>query len=446
MESILENCSAVIVLNSERDGLDDAVAFKDSLSEIGINCLIFVTCELGYHRNNVISLFDYFLIHDLSSEKLCPYQVELDDHYALSCCTNGDSWIYDDHKVDVSAGYIRVDKNHRLEKVNYYSKPGLIKSEDFYNEYGRLQHRDLYDKDKKLIIRTYFDDEGREIIVENWRNAHIKLLDNGKYHFFNWRGDFAVYLLKKLGFKNQPIMFTSFNPLNKAICSAFDSDNNILFYPSSKEVFENIAEEFHCKHVISDKKIDMNVDRLNLIHLSRLYEQNYENKQSLSCIMYVGHNSFIRAQRLVKNLPYLDFSIIIQEEDVLNAVNLGAFENVTIYQTDLYLRLSDIVTQLSKTCSIVINLDGLLDGFMEELFISGQVLFTLSNEISGSKFVLSSHKCQTVGKLIKEMLLIKSTKDGLQRDLQKQYDSVCFSNFEDYKQFAALLKSGRKDE
>lgn len=396
-------------------------------------------------HDNAISIFNYFMKDsDLNACPINPISLPIKEDYPISCCANGAAWIYSSDENRLRAGHIDVDPDTLgIDSVRYYSASDMYTDHrrmitDVYDEHGRKLFRDLHDPTgKKILIRTYFDPTGKEILVENYASANITLNADGIQKTFYGRSHFALYVLKKLGLKNKPVIFHSIYSTTEYICN--NDQKNILLWPNlntnkPSELERALLDhqKFGCSCMITrpDQKIETDIPTYPA---GRIFEFKRENRMTGTALIYATNHTAKTMLSVVKSLPMLKFHVIFSDQDNTDdsepLIEFRSHPNVTLHQIDSCSQIPDEIIRryLLQDCDIAILTDPSLISIETDLFLNNTLLFSLCNCMYLWDHVLpeNQYPSRSVSSLIAKLMFLYTviSPEKIKRLIEKQQNN-----------------------
>ncbi len=387
----------------------------------------------GFLPNDTTSLFGSFLGKEEVGIPRYFNQIEVPDYWEIAG-TNSNAKIYDMNKERARIFYAEPAHKRHIKVVDWLDDKGVVRVSDHYNKRGRLYAKTTFNAKGKKVNKSYFDISGKEIIVRNFVTGDIILNDGEIVRIFKTLQKFVEFFIKKNKFEENRIFYNSLStPFFVSHNLESKHNQDVLFWnePIGEEIPGNMkiilesnsprTTKIMVQRKDAYEKLIKLSDKKDMIEkLGYCYDFKKENGYDKQVLICTNSDNIAQCTKFVENLPNMHFHIAAITEMSSKLMNMGSYENVTLYPSVKM----DIVKDLFKKCDFYFDINHGTEilSAVWTAFLHNHLIFAFKETIHNNSYIADNHiySVNDVDKMIAEIKEICDDKPKIDEHLKMQ--------------------------
>lgn len=430
--------------------LSESKKLHTSFKLAGKNCPVVVIDSDGFLPEDVTSVYEYFLGQFKVSENIPGKpryfnQITVPEYWEISG-NNSSGKVHNLNKERARIFYAEPAHKRLVRVVEWYDERGIVRSSDHYNRYGALYARTIFNAKGQRVNKSYFDGLGKEVIVENYVTKDIVLNDGDMVRIFHSKTEFVCFFMKKLGYENKRIFFNTLSiPFFVSETLGGDVKGDVLFWhePVGDEIPGNMRMILDGKAKRTtgikvqkrksyEKLVELGASKDVMQQLGYIYPFEKENRNSKNVLICTNSDNIAQCEKLVSQLPELQFSIVALTEMSSKLMDMEKYKNVHLYPGA---KMSTI-EELFKKCDYYfdINHQNEILSAVQKAFLNNHLIFAFKETIHNAEYVALEHiyEEKNVEQMIKDIKEIVSQDEAVNKHIEMQHSFALLENERNY--------------
>ena len=365
-----------------------------------------------------------------------------------SSTTSGEVYKYEDLRGKLFYASPKYLRNIRI--VDWLDRQGKARFSDHYDQYGHRFAQTILDEQERLLLRIYYDREGRERIVENFRNGLILCKQEGKQRAYRSRTEFVASFLLKQGADKERVLLNTLGAgffALKGLRSSYPlsgGEKDVLFW--QEELGEEMpgpllsaieGREFPLQVAVQNRQayerlLRAGVSEASVTKIGFCYPFARKSEGRRKVLIFTNSDQVVHLSELADALPQLTFYVGAITEMSQRLLSLGQRENVRLFP----------VMRIEKAASLLAECDFYLDinrggeilNAVEEAFLQNMPILAFSQTLHNPRYV--SPTCIFEEEEVEEMVefLAEAVRDAsfMKNLIQNQREYAMAAEGEDY--------------
>lgn len=372
-------------------------------------------------------------------------EITVPDYWEISG-TNSNGKVHDLHQERGRIYYAEPLHKRQVRVVDWCDDRGKVRASDHYNRYGALYARTVFNKKEQKVNKSYFSADGKEVIVENFVTGDIILNDGNEIRIFRTKTDFVRYFLERAGFLNSRIFFNSLS--TPFFVSQRLNDNgkgDVLFWqePIKDEIPGNMQiilrrqatrteKIFVQKRQSYDRLLALGANADIVEKKGYIYSFERENRHGREALICTNSDQIEQCREIVSALPQMHFHIAALTEMSSKLMDMGTYENVTLYPCVKTAVLDDLFGRCDWYLDI--NHGGEIVSAARRAFLNNQLIYAFQNTLHNGDLVAESHiyAPENAGQMVSDIKSAMGNSGRMEANLAAQREAAMSETEEAY--------------
>lgn len=387
----------------------------------------------GFLPNDTMSLFGSFLGKEEAGKPRYFNQIAVPDYWEIAG-NNSSAKVYDMNKERARIFYAEPAHKRNIKVVDWLDDKGVVRVSDHYNKKGRLYAKTIFNAKGKKVNKSYFDVSGKEIIVRNFVTGDIILNDGEVVRIFKTLQKFVEFFVKKNKLEDNRIFYNSLStPFFVSHSLETKHNQDILFWnePIGEEIPGNMklilegnsprtSKIMVQRKDAYEKLIKLNASKDIIEKLGYCYDFKKENRYSEHVLICTNSDNIEQCTKFVEKLPHMHFHIAAITEMSSKLMNMGSYENVTLYPSVKM----DIVKDLFKKCDYYFDINHGTEilSAVWTAFLHNHLIFAFKETVHNSSYISDKHiySVDDADRMIADIIEIHNDKSKIDEHIKIQ--------------------------